>query len=343
MKKNKVTLKQLAEVTGYSINTVSRALRGMADISKETQDKVKTLANELGYINNNQASSLRLGYTRNIAVILGDISNPHFAILMNDIEEHSRAFGYNSFLINTREDENLEFMAIQSALAKNVDGIILCPTQKSTRNIMILKKMKIPFVLIGRDFEEMDTHSVVCDDEHGGYLITRHLLEKGHRRIAMLNAPSWISSARNRYRGYERALHESGLTPDKSLIHEISLVDATNHAAFERLMQNADRFSAVFAFNDIIAWAFWSFLAKRNVEIPNTYSICGFDNLQKHINLPFRLTTVGAKNKSMSVVAVDLLIDLIANKNDEKQADVYIKKVIDIQVIEGQSVLSMPH
>ena len=119
-KKPTVTLKDIAQQTGYSINTVSRALRDKADIADATRQKIKKVAAEMGHVNNMLAASLRLGYTNTVAVILGDISNPHFAIMMKEIEVHAREYGYNSILYNTNEDEELE---LENAILKRLGAL----------------------------------------------------------------------------------------------------------------------------------------------------------------------------------------------------------------------------
>ena len=117
--RQKVTLKDLAEATGFSVNTVSRALRGKDDISPETRRIIEQAQIDMGYISNSLASSLRRGYTNTIAVIIGDIANPHFGILMRNIDHHARKYGYDSILMTTNEEEDLEKHAIQA----NVDKI----------------------------------------------------------------------------------------------------------------------------------------------------------------------------------------------------------------------------
>ena len=152
MKKRRpaVTLKDIAAKTGYSVNTVSRALRDKDDIAAPTREMIQKTAQEMGHVSNTLAASLRLGYTNTIAVILGDISNPHFSIMMKEIEGYAWKAGYTSILFNTNENEELELAAIQSALNKNVDGIIICPAQKTPYNLTYLKESGVPFVLIGR-------------------------------------------------------------------------------------------------------------------------------------------------------------------------------------------------
>ncbi len=144
------TLKDIARQTGYSVNTVSRALRDKEDVAHKTRERIRRVAAEMGYISNKPAASLRLGYTKTIAVILGDISNPHFAVMMKEIEARAREYGYISVLLNTNEETARETDAIRAALNQNVDGIILCPARQDIQNLQFLKRLGIPFVLIGR-------------------------------------------------------------------------------------------------------------------------------------------------------------------------------------------------
>ena len=108
----------------------------------------------MGYISTSFSSSLRSGYTKTIALILGDISNPHFAIITKEIEKNAWKHKYSLLIINTDEDPDIEEQAIYAAISKKVDGIIICPTQKRKSNVEFIQKAGIPFVLIGRYFEE---------------------------------------------------------------------------------------------------------------------------------------------------------------------------------------------
>ena len=306
--RRKVTLKDIAQATGYSVNTVSRALRGKDDIAPETKRKIEQAQRDMGYILNNMASSLRRGYSNTISVILGDISNPHFSIIMSDIELRARSYGYGAILMTTNEDEELERKAIQAALNKNVDGIILCPCQKSDANIRYLQSVGVPFVLIGRRFDSVDTDYVICDDELGGYLATKHLIDNGHRRILMLQGASYISSARERLAGYCRAHEEAGLPVDMALVCEGSVMGEKNNDSYEQIMEKNLGFTAVFAFSDLIAWDFWRFLHCRGCNVPEDFSLVGFDHIQSRLNIPYELCSVCSHKKLMSVETVEVLV-----------------------------------
>lgn len=336
--KRAVTLKDIALETGYSVNTVSRALRGKDDIAEETIKKIKEVAREKGYVNNTIASALRLGYTNTLAVILGDISNPHFAIMTKEIENYARGKGYLAFLFNTNEDKEMEREAIRTAIHKNVDGIIICPTQVDGENIRLLKDSGIPFVEIGRHSGETETGYVVCDDVKGGYLAAKYLLENGHRRILFLNGPSYISSARERYEGYCRALGEYGEIPAKELVREVSLTDDNVDRLLEEVFANHLDFTAVFAFSDSIAWKAWTWLDEHGYQVPEEYSIIGFDHIQSRMAIPIPLATISSYKTQMSITAVDCLLRMLKREDGNLDELGNYQKVIGTKLVRGRTV-----
>ena len=334
--RRKVTLKDIALATGYSVNTVSRALRDMDDISLETRRKIRQVQQQMGYINNTLASSLRRGYTNTIAVILGDISNPHFGIMMSEIEVQARSYGYASFLQSTNEDEGLERAAIESALNRSADGILLCPCQHSEDNIRYLQEQGIPFVLIGRRFDTLETDYVVCDDEMGGYLATMSLLRLGHRRILTLQGAGHISSARERLKGYRRAYAEMGVSVDEGLIREGFVIGENNEERYEQLYAQQHDFTAVFAFSDLIAWDFWRFLRKKGLRVPEDVSLVGFDHIQSRLSSPFDLTTIRSYKRKMSTQAVDVLMQKLGGGDSRP-----VQIVIETSLHRGETVRSL--
>lgn len=333
--KRGTTLKDIATRTGYSINTVSRALRGKDDISEETIQKIKEAASDMGYLNNTIASSLRLGYTNTIAVILGDISNPHFAIMTKEIENHARERGYLAFLFNTNENKEVEREAIQIAIHKNVDGIIICPTQIDDENIRFLKASRIPFILIGRKSADADVSYVVCDDTLGGYLATQHLLDNGHKRILLLNGPGYISSSLERFHGYKKALEERNIPLDEHLVREVMLADNNLDSVLEHVFSEQIDFTAVFAFSDSIAWGVWCWLDTHGFQVPGDYSLIGFDHIQSRMAIPFNLATISSYKTQMSITAVDCILKLIDSNEDEP---LVFHNVIRTKLVKGSTV-----
>lgn len=331
-----VTLKDIAERTGYSVNTVSRALRGKDDISESTRALIKQTAEEMGHINNGIAASLRSGRSNTIAVILGDVSNLHFATMMKEIETCARESGYTSILLNTNEDAEQELQAIQVAMSKNVDGLILCPAQKNTRSLEFLKKVRLPFVLIGRRYPDPEVNYVVCDDELGGYQATKYLLQKGHRRILMLHGPMYISSATERLAGYIRAHEEFGIPVQPELIWEVPVVADGYKQVLEQVYVRGIAFSAIFAFSDMLAQQTWNYLRTRKLRIPEECSLIGFDNIQAALPQAFTLTTVEEDGNKMAPTAVKVLLDSMKDRNAPRQ-----QILLPTHVVEGETVFTL--
>ncbi|SEO73211.1 LacI family DNA-binding transcriptional regulator [Paenibacillus sp. OV219] len=325
----KITLKDIAGRAGLSINTISRALKDKEDIAPATREVIKTLAKEMGYVGNSVAGSLRSGHTRTIAVIVSDVANPHFGIMVKDIEQAARKHNYTIFVINTEEDNELEERAIHTAISKNVDGIIICPAQSSTENIEFMKRNGIPFVLIGRRFnDETDYDYVICDDEKGGYLATKHLLDNGHERILFLNGRNRISSAQERYMGYKRAHEEAGLTVDPLLVKEVGYEPGDTRKTVKMMVEN-ESFTGIFAFNDVIAWEAMYVLQMMGCRIPEEYAIIGFDNIHSRMFVPFPLSSISSSKGEMARRALDILLRKISEPNEKKS----YREVVDTTLI----------
>jgi LacI family transcriptional regulator len=334
-KKQVVTLKDIAAATGYSVNTVSRALRGKDDIAEETTRIIKEKAASLGYVNNTIASSLRLGYTNTLAIILGDISNPHFSIMTKEIENYARSKGYLAFLLNTNESSKDEQDAIRLAVNKNVDGIIICPEQSDGSSLSLLHDLKIPFIQIGRRDPDDRYSYVICDDVNGGYLATRYLLDNGHRRILFLNAPAYVSSSRERQQGYCRALQERGIDPDPKLIREISLASNDVNEVLSRVFAEHLDFTAIFAFSDNVAWSVWTWLDQHGYAVPKDFSLIGYDHIQSQMAIPFPLATISSYKTSMSILAVDGLLQMINSEAGEAEV---VQKILPTNLVLGCTV-----
>lgn len=332
----RMTLKDIAAKTGYSTNTVSRALRNMPDISADTRTIIHEVSRSLGYFNNTVASSLRLGRTRTLAVIIPDISNPFFAFAMIEIERAAREKGYTTILLNTSELGQYEYRAIQTALQKNVDGIIFSPAQNSTDNIIRLIDAGVPFVLFGRFFEDFDTDYVIDDNEMGGFQAADYLIKNGHKNIMMLNGfTPHNSAAKGRLQGYLNAFEANGLPVQKDLILETSAKGDTCVRVFEATLNRRKDITAVFCFSDLIAWSVIHSLDRQGRSVPEDISVVGFDNMQSHLSIPLYLTSVDNHVTEMASAALDVLIQKLNNTNKN---EVICRKIHPTTLIAGRTV-----
>lgn len=321
-------LADIAKRTGYSINTVSHALRNKPDVSEKTKRHILQVAEEMGYIENAAASYLRSGRSKSIAIIVGDISNPHFAIMIKEMEACLRTFGYSAFVLNTDEDEELEKRAIMMSIAKNVDGIIMCPVQKTHDNIDFISNVHhIPCVLIGRRFEDRNLSYVICDDVNGGYVAAEHLLKYNHRNILFINAPSHVSSSRDREAGVKKAFEAYGVDPGLLKICEITLMNNAEEIV-ELLKKNSD-VTGILCFSDYIALQICHFLKSLGKRVPEDVSIVGFDDIVSKFYLPLMLTSVTSSKTKMSVNAVNMLMNLIEQPQSKSEQYVLATKLVE--------------
>lgn len=338
-RKKAVTLKDIAKKTGFSVNTVSHALADKPDISADTKALICKKADEMGYIANASASFLRSGISKTVSIIVGDISNPHFSIMVKEMQTLLHRQKYTTIIFNTEEKKENERQAIVTSISQNVDGILICPAPGGKENIALLETHGVPFILIGRRLPGVKASYVVCDDEHGGYIATRHLLENGHRDILFLNGDKAISSAKERLRGHRRALEEGGLPYRESRVNTVALTTKSS-TKMEQILREVGGFgaspqkcTAILAFSDILAWQAITLLAGMGASVPGACSIIGFDNIQSRFFYPLRLSSVSSSKTTLAKRAVQMMLEAMAGGAPQRQ-----QVVLDTRLIEGDTV-----
>ena len=333
----KVVMSDIAKATGFSVNTVSHALRDKKDVSEKTKKYIKKTAAEMGFILDSIASSLRSGITKTISVIVGDIFNPHFGMWVRDIEINAFEHGYSTIIINTNEDEVHERNAIITSISKRVDGIIICPTQRSKENIEIIKNANIPYILLGRRYVDEEFNYIICDDEKGGELAVNYLISKGCRKILFLNGPEYISSAEERLRGYKKALSDSNIAFNKEIIKTVDIKSGNLKSIIHELLESKIEVDGIFAFSDILAFEIMTEL-KRHGKKHNNIPIIGFDNIMEKLILPISMATVALKGESLASIALNKLCEIMKHNKDhenhEQDTATTIKIISDVEVIE---------
>jgi LacI family transcriptional regulator len=327
-KGKQVTLKDIADSLDLSVNTISCALKNRNSIAPDTVKKIKKKAEELGYIPNSIASSMRTGFTKTVAIILGDIANAYFSIMVKELERNIRERGFTAIILVTDEDAGLENQAIQTAISKNVDGIFLFPTCRTSNGVNLMKKVAIPFVLIGRRFKNSAMDYIVSDDVSGGYIATRYLLGMNYRKIYHFSGPDCVSSAFERKQGYIKALKEAGIEPeDDWIIHcDITLTEETDVLIHNFLKKKHEEY-ALFTYNDIIAFRIINIARQMRVTMP---AVVGYDNIQSKIDLGFMLPSVDIHKSFMAEKAA---ARLFARIQGQDLSTGYMNEVVPVDLV----------
>jgi len=327
----RVTLRDVAREAGVSVNTVSRALNGKPDVSPETRARVLKVAKRLGYRPDRLARGLRSNKTGTIGVIVTDIANPFFGALVKGVEEAARKSNYSIILQDTDEDYEREEEAIQVMLAERVDGLLITPVQTGTETIERLKESGLPFVLLGRYFDDLETDYVVTDDVKGGFLATEHLIKLGHRRIAMINGSLHISSARERFQGYRKALNHYGVELDESLISAGAITMEDGYRISKSFLAQRDRPTAIFAYSDFVAFGVMKAVREAGLKIPEDVAVIGYDDVRFSSCLEVPLTTVRIPKEKMGAKAMEVLIGKIMN--NERKSKSFRKVKLPVKLI----------
>ena len=274
-----ITLRMVAEKAGVSVNTASRAINNKPDINQETKKRIFKVAQELGYVRNNTAVALRTKKTGTIGVVIEDNRNPFYAEVLNGMEVAAREKNYHIILTNTQKDYKKEEEAINLLLAKRVDGLLIDPVQDRDDDINSLVEANIPFVVVGRDFENIELDAVYNDEVKGGFLATEYLIKKGHKRIALIDGFLYKSPAKGRLEGYKKALIKYGISMDDALV---SVGDIDVKDGYERTKQMLEKdldFTAIFAYNDMMAFGAMQAIREKGLKIPEDIGLVGYDDI----------------------------------------------------------------
>lgn len=323
----RVTLSEIAKATGYTVNTVSRALRNQSDISEATRKKIQEVARRMGYVPNMAAASLRLGRSNTIACILGYMVNPYFGLLFEYVSKAAAAYGWNVMVMSSNEDDKSEIAAIQSAYARGVDGIILMPSEKSDAPRQVLEQCGLPYVLLARQFPGHEADCVLCDEEEAGYLAAMHLIEHGHRKLAYVCDGGCVKEITLRRDGFLRAAREASLAQeDVKLIlsqRESGQEDAVDQADIIARLHREEGLSGVVAFCDMQARYLIAELRKHRVRVPEDVAVVGFDNIDSASPSPLPICSVGSDYQAMCELAVKRLHSRIQGSAEPARTEVF--------------------
>ncbi|RLI41315.1 LacI family transcriptional regulator, partial [Candidatus Bathyarchaeota archaeon] len=216
-------------------------------------------------------------------------------------------------LSNTDEDSEKEEEVIQTMLAERVDGLLITPVQTRKDTTAKLKESGVPFVLLGRYFNGLETDYVVSDDVQGGFLATEHLIRLGHKRIGMINGPLYISSAKERFQGYKKALDHYGIKLDKSIVSTGALTTEDGYKVTKALLVHRTRPTSIFAYSDFVAFGVIRAVHEDGLRIPEDIAVVGYDDVGFSSCLEIPLTTVRIPKEKLGSKAMESLVSKMSS------------------------------
>ena len=309
------TIKDVARETGFSISTVSLALSNKESrVSAATRQLVREAAKEMNYRPNQLASGLITRRTNMLGIILPDISNDFFARIAKGAGYEADLNNHSLMLFDTNDNPDKDIHAINTLVEHSADGILLTSsavgnTDRLSDCLDMCDRDNIPVVLVDRESDIVEAHTVMIDQELGGYIAAKHLLDYGHKRIGCITGPMVTSSSKKRLFGYIKAIQEKGITFDSSLVLEGDYNTKCGYELAEKLVDKD--ITAIFAFNDLIAYGAYWYLREKNFSVPGDISIIGFDDIHFSQFIETPLSTVHQPVFDIGREAVSKLIRMI--------------------------------
>jgi LacI family transcriptional regulator len=314
-------MRQVAERAGVSAMTVSRVINESPHVTEAVRARVEAAIAELGYVPNRLASGLIRRKTDAIGVIVPDVANPFFTLVVRGAEEVAWRAGYHVILCNTQGDLERERRYVEDMLAFQVEGLLIAPAgDRSRPSLRVLEQNDVPFVLIDRSIAGHDGDLVQGDSLGGARRLIEHLLGLGHRDIGMVTETSEVSTARDRLQGYKEALDAAHVPFRPELIVEASAIDvgAARDATW-KLLDLLDPPTAIFSVNNIAVVGVAEAARERGLEIPRDLALVCFDDIEHASRfLPF-LTVMSQPAETFGTIATQLLLDRLAGRVSERR------------------------
>jgi LacI family transcriptional regulator len=337
------TISDVAKRAGVSTMTVSRVINSSGYIAHETQERVEKAIAELGFVPNALARSLRFKQTKTIALVLTDITNPFFTTLARGVEDAASENGFTVMFTNTDESSDEEAENLNTLLQKQVDGVLLVPAGSSNESVTYLQERSIPVVVLDRRVPDVKVDTVCSDSVPGAYQVTRHLIDLGHRSIAIISGPLHISTSADRAEGYRLAMQEAGLPIDVQWVQHGHFTQDSGYEMVKALLPLQPRPTAVLAANNFIAIGAYAALRDAGLRIPEDISLVTFDDLPAKLMLEPFLTTVDQSAYEMGYQATKLLLTHLSGETPAEPRVIVLPTRLIIRSSSGKAPVEQDH
>ena len=326
----RITMDEIAKLAGVSKATVSRVLNDSeCGVGERTRVRVKKIAEELGYSVEQTEKKKNVSFTRYIALILPDITNPFFADLAKSVEQSLRRKGYSLVLANTDFSEDNEAAQIRELMVKRLEGILLVPSGIRAREEHDLpRRYQIPMVLMDRKLEGIsDIPGVYSNNEYASVISCEHLIRKGARDIVFISGPLNVSTSIERFEGYTAVLAQHSIPFRPEMCRHGSYTVESGYNAVLELERSGVSYSAILAANDLMALVALKAVREFGYRVPEDVQIIGFDNIEFSQYCEPSLSTMQQPTFDMGAKAVELLTGII-EKRDPVQPERLIPKLL---------------
>ncbi len=272
-------IQEVARRANVSTATISRVLNGSTKVKPSTFERVKKIIDDLHYVPNTSARTLRVGKSQLLGLIVSEINNPFFPDLIDDFEARARERGIDVVFTHTNYQSDRLEQCLKRLIERNVDGIAVCTSETNHAAFEFAARHRCPFVLMNQEGTHTPYNNIYVDHMSGAIEAIRHLHKLGHRRIGFIAGPGSFHSTRARREAFYSAMKMTRIRVNEDWVIEGDLHVEGGQAAMERLLQRTSRPTALFCTNDLMAFGALRAAHEHNIAVPEEFSIIGFDNL----------------------------------------------------------------
>lgn len=341
-KKQKPTLRALAQELGVHVSTISRVLQGGDTVaakaaSPETIKRIRDLARDYGYTPNPHAISLKTSQSKWIGVIVPRLSDYVWASIYEGLEEYAIARNYFAYVTNGYDDPACRRRQVSMAEARRVDGMIIGDVHLTDETLDLLGELQIPFVTVLR--YAGSSPSVAVDDYDGGRQAAKHLFEQGHRNVGVLAEQNYTPTGRDRARGFVEFFQEAGypIAPERTAYSHVSVEEGRQ--CTQHLLESFPDLTALYGTNDFAAiGAIWA-LRDAGHTVGRTMALIGYNDTPLASELPIPLTTLRSPFRKIGALSMEMLLGMLAGKTPES---VLLKPKLIVRESSGYAARPLP-
>lgn len=316
------SIRDVAELAGVSVGTVSNVLNKPTLVAEQTRAKVEDAIHQLGFVRNGPARQLRAGTSRAVGAIVLDISNPFFTDVARGIEDRLAEDDRILILASSDERRDKERRYLRLLEEQGVQGILVSPTENDLSWLDATRRRGTALVLLDRTSSTPGLCSVAVDDVRGGELAAAHLIERGHRRVGLVNGSSKLRQCADRRKGVRKAFRAAGLPVAESLVEAgvgLALNADGGERALEQLLRLDNPPTAVVCVNDLTALGVMRGLRRHGVRVPEEVAVVGYDDVEFAAVLSTPLTSVRQPRYQIGRTAADLLLAETSPNHQHRQ------------------------
>lgn len=309
------TIKDVARLAGVSTTTVSHVINQTRFVAEDTTKAVLEAVKQLNYSPSAVARSLKVNTTKSIGMIITTSEAPYFAEIVLAVEEYCYNHGYSLFLCNTQNEPEKIKNHFDMLLKKRVDGILVMCSEYRENAFALFKSTNVPMVIMDWGPNEDQSDRIIDHSLEGGYLAARHLIESGHKDIAIIAGYLYKTTAKARYDGFVKAMQEAGLPIRSEWVLENDFQPEGGYESMNYILKQDKLPTAVICGCDMMALGVISAITEKGLQVPQDISIIGYDNIHSSRFFAPPLTTIHQSKVRLGEMALELLLERIKNND----------------------------